>query len=66
MGRRIESMPPIIADIVRVVDDPSQQEWTRENAALRLDEIAEVCSQTATRYRKGRDRRLARGKAARS
>lgn len=48
---RQEILPPIIVDIVQTVLNDKQPVHVRENACIRLEQIAENCSLVAKQFR---------------
>lgn len=67
MTTALNTLPPMIVDMINVVRDPSQNANYRENVAARLATIAEVCEAETKRFRSERnraeDQRRARARA---
>lgn len=52
MSKRVDSVPPIVQDLVNKLWESSSQDWARENVCLQLENIAHVAGAEARRFRK--------------
>lgn len=51
MPRDIDSVPPIIQNLIDKLRNSQSEEWARENTCLELEKIAQVCEREARQYR---------------
>lgn len=59
---KLDQLPPAVVDMIAVVRNPKEQRSYRENVAMRLELIAEVCAAEVVRLRSESEKKTGRRK----